>query len=86
MFLLELSFDGNPERLAHRPAHRELLKSLKERGLVAMAGPYADESGALLIFDVATAREFEAIVAGDPYYRAPGVTIAAKREWNPVIR
>jgi uncharacterized protein YciI len=86
MFLLELSFDDNPERLEHRPAHRELLVSLKERGVVAMAGPYADESGALLIFDVATVEEFEAIVAADPYYRAPGVTIAAKREWNPVVR
>lgn len=86
MFLLELAFDDNPERLKHRPAHRELLASLKERGLVAMAGPYADDSGALLVFDVATTEEFEALVAADPYYRAPGVTVAAKREWNPVIR
>ena len=85
MFVLELAFDGNPERLQHRPAHRQLLASLKERGLVAIAGPYADESGALLIFDVATAEEFEALVAADPYYRAPGVTVAAKREWNPVV-
>ncbi|GIF64651.1 hypothetical protein Ais01nite_26860 [Asanoa ishikariensis] len=86
MYLLELAFDGNPERLEHRPAHREVLAALKERGKVAMAGPYADESGALLIFDVATEEEFEALVAADPYYRAPGVTIAAKRLWNPVIR
>ncbi|MDG4822886.1 YciI family protein [Asanoa sp. WMMD1127] len=85
MFLLELAFDDNPERLRHRPAHRELLADLKKRGLVAMAGPYADESGALLIFDVATEAEFEELVAADPYYRAPGVTIAAKREWNPVV-
>ncbi|GAA1839964.1 YciI family protein [Asanoa iriomotensis] len=86
MYVLELSFDGNPERLAHRPAHRELVSGLKERGVVAMAGPYADESGALLVFDVATEEEFEALVAADPYYRAPGVTIAAKREWNPIFR
>jgi len=86
MYLLELAFDANPERLEHRPAHREVLAGLKERGKVAMAGPYADESGALLIFDVATEEEFEALVAADPYYRAPGVSIAAKREWNPVIR
>ena len=85
MFLLELAFDDNPERLNHRPAHRDLLAGLKARGLVAMAGPYADESGALLIFDVATVEEFEALVAADPYYRAPGVTVAAKREWNPVV-
>ncbi|GIF73698.1 YciI family protein [Asanoa siamensis] len=86
MFLLELSFDGNPERLDHRPAHRELVAGLNERGLVAMAGPYADESGALLIFDVATEAEFEELIAADPYYRAPGVTIAAKRKWNLVVR
>ena len=86
MYVLQLAFDDNPERLRHRPAHRELLASLKERGLVAMAGPYADDSGALLVFDVPTVEEFEALVESDPYYRAPGVTIAAKREWNPIIR
>jgi uncharacterized protein len=85
MFLLELAFDGNPERLDHRPAHRELLAGLKQQGKVALAGPYADESGALLVFDVATEAEFEELVAADPYYRAPGVTIAAKRKWNLVV-
>ena len=85
MYLLELAFDGNPERLEHRPAHRELVADLKKRGLIRMAGPYADESGALLVFDVGSEAEFEELVAADPYYRAPGVTIAAKREWNLVV-
>jgi uncharacterized protein YciI len=86
MFVLELSFDGNPERLQHRPAHREVLTSLKERGSVVMAGPFPDDSGALLIFDVESEAECQALIDADPYYRAPGVTIVGVREWSPVVR
>ena len=32
-----------------------------------------------------TAEEFAAIIDDDPYYRAPGVTIARRQEWNPIF-
>ncbi|MET8356399.1 YciI family protein [Micromonospora sp. NPDC005171] len=86
MFILELSFGDEPDRLAARPAHRELLKALHQEGKVVMAGPFPDDSGALLIFDVPDAEAFAAIVAEDPYYRTPGVTITGQREWSPIIR
>ncbi|GAB3830752.1 hypothetical protein GCM10027610_019670 [Dactylosporangium cerinum] len=85
VFLLELAFDGSPDRLALRPAHRERLQALHAAGKVVLAGPYSDESGALLVFDVSAA-EFAAIIDEDPYYRAPGVTIARRQEWNPIFR
>lgn len=85
VYLLELAFDGSPDRLALRPAHRERLRVLHEAGRVVLAGPYADESGALLVFDV-TAEELDAIVEDDPYYRAPGVKIVRQQEWTPVFR
>ncbi|MEV0567102.1 YciI family protein [Dactylosporangium sp. NPDC050588] len=85
MYLLELAFDGSPDRLAVRPAHRERLRVLHEAGRVVMAGPYSDETGALLLFDV-TAKEFDAIIDDDPYYRAPGVTIVRRQEWVPLFR
>lgn len=85
VYLLELAFDGSPDRLALRPAHRERLRVLHEAGRVVLAGPYSDESGALLVFDV-TGEELDAIVADDPYYRAPGVTIVRQQEWQPIFR
>ncbi|MEU7850480.1 YciI family protein [Micromonospora parva] len=86
MFVLELSFGDQPDRLAARPAHRERLQALHRAGTVVMAGPFPDDSGALLIFDVPDAEAFAAIVAEDPYYRTPGVTIVSQREWSPIIR
>ena len=85
VYLLELAFDGGPDRLALRPAHRERLRVLHEAGRVVLAGPYSDESGALLVFDV-TAEELDAIVEDDPYYRAPGVKIVRQQEWQPIFR
>ncbi|MBQ1030009.1 YciI family protein [Micromonospora parva] len=86
MFILELSFGEEPDRLAARPAHRERLQALHRDGKVVLAGPFPDDSGALLIFDVPDAAALAAIVAEDPYYRTPGVTITSQREWSPIIR
>ncbi|MET7671942.1 YciI family protein [Micromonospora luteifusca] len=86
MFILELSFGDEPDRLAARPAHRERLQALHQEGRLTMAGPFSDDSGALLIFDVPDVEAFTAIVAEDPYYRTPGVTIVSQREWSPIVR
>lgn len=85
MFVVELAFDGNPARLALRPAHRDKLRALHEAGRLVLAGPFADESGALLVLDVADAAEVAALLDDDPYYRAPGVTIVRQQEWTPVV-
>lgn len=86
MFVLELAFDDNPARLAARPAHRERLGVLNAEGRVLACGPWADESGALLVFAVDSLAEAEAIIAADDYYRAPGVTVVSLRQWEAVTR
>jgi hypothetical protein len=48
-----------------------------------MAGPWADDSGALLVFDT-DERGLEEIIAADRYYTTPGVTIRAVRRWDPL--
>ncbi|MGH8791940.1 MAG: YciI family protein [Stackebrandtia sp.] len=84
MFVVELAFDSNPARLELRPAHREKLKVLRDKGIVRMAGPFADESGALLIFDVPDEKTLEQVMDDDPYYRAPGVRIVRCKEWTAI--
>jgi hypothetical protein len=54
MFVVELAFGSDPERLAARPAHRDTLLRLHLTGAVRMAGPFHDDTGALLVFDVET--------------------------------
>ncbi|GAA3704164.1 hypothetical protein GCM10022224_082210 [Nonomuraea antimicrobica] len=84
MYVLELAFTATPERLAARPAHRTFLNRLHEEGRLVAAGPWADDTGAQLVF--ATDREgVDAILATDPYYRTPGVQVVSVREWNPVV-
>lgn len=84
MIVLELAFDDTPQRLAARPAHRQRLAELHASGALVMAGPFADDSGALLVF-VADRSEVDTIVAGDPYYAVDGVRVVGLREWMLVV-
>lgn len=85
MMVLELVFDveNSEERLAARPAHRELLGRLQADGALLASGPWPDDSGAMLIFRTDRAG-LDEIIAADPYYAAAGVTISSIREWHPI--
>lgn len=84
MFVVELTFGPDETRLAARPGHRTVLSDLHAKGKLVMAGPWPDDSGALLVFDTDKAG-IDAILAADPYYRHPGVTVTSVREWQPVF-
>ncbi|GAA3755411.1 YciI-like protein [Plantactinospora mayteni] len=85
MIVVEVRFTGDPAvRLAARPAHRELLARLHAEGGLVAAGPWADDSGALLLFDADEPAVRQALDA-DPYYRLPGVSVIAVRPWTPVV-
>lgn len=84
MLILELAFTPDPERLAARPAHRDRLTRLHAEGRLVAAGPWADDSGAVLIFDV-DRPELAEIMAADPYYGTAGVRVHAVREWAPLV-
>jgi uncharacterized protein len=84
MVCIELAFSNDPRRLQARTAHRERLAELCQRGVLATAGPWEDDSGALLIF------RFDepgapAEIKTDPYYTGPGVRIVSIRMWAPVV-
>lgn len=84
-FAVRLVFDrDNDVRLEVRPKHREYLLSLAADEKLRMAGPYADEEGALLIYDVADRPALDAVLAADPYFDRPDpvATIADIREWK----
>ncbi|MGO1054400.1 YciI family protein [Crossiella sp. CA198] len=83
MIVVELVFTDDPRRLAARPAHRARLTELRAAGVLVLAGPWADDSGALLLFDCDEPALAE-ILAADPYYRTPGVSIRVRREYSPL--
>jgi uncharacterized protein len=71
MFVVECLDKPNslPLRLATRPTHLAYLDRFQAQ--IVIAGPLLDASGnpmgSLLIFDVQSREELDAIVAGDPY-------------------
>ncbi|MGI5244002.1 YciI family protein [Dactylosporangium sp. CA-139066] len=81
MWIVELSYGADPGRLDARPAHRQLLTGLHQRGVVRMAGPFADDSGGLIVVDLPDQKAVEEFIAADPYYALPGVTVERIREW-----
>lgn len=86
VFVVELVYaDNRDERLAVRPAHREYLTSLATAGKLLAAGPWADETGAVMIFDVGDRAELDAILRADPYTPARVVSQTRVREWAPVV-
>ena len=85
MWIVEIKLEPTDERLAARPAHREKLAELHDNGVVRMAGPFADDSGAVIIVDAETRAEVDRLLANDPYYATSGVTVTDIREWHPFI-
>ena len=86
MYALLLHYDPNDDaRLALRARHREQMAELNAAGTVLASGPWADDSGALVVLLVDSVAEVEAIGAADPYMTASGVTHEI-HEWNTVVR
>lgn len=83
MIVLQLRFTDDSVRLGLRPAHRDKLRALSDEGVLVAAGPFADESGAVIIFDADRERVQRAI-DDDPYYTCEGVEILGVHDWTPV--
>lgn len=85
-FVSLLTFNKSVEekRLAIRPTHRDYLKSLFDQGKLVLSGPFADDAGALLIYEVADEAEARALIAADPYTEANVISSNELREWRQI--
>jgi uncharacterized protein YciI len=59
--------DAKEKRPVQRPAHLEHLRPLAEAGRVALAGPFLDGTGSLIVIEADSLAEVWAIVGADPY-------------------
>jgi len=83
LFAVTLTFTDDAERRQQvRPTHREYLKSLVEAGKLEQSGPFADDSGALLVYDAANVAEVQELLANDPYAPNGIVAEVTINEWN----
>ncbi len=85
-FALIVTFGDKAKRDETRPNHRVYLKSLFDAGKLHESGPFVDDDGALIIYEVADEAEARAQLAEDPYSKAVGVIADVQiREWNRVF-
>ena len=84
-FAAILTFGDEATRLAVRPRHREYLQRLLADGKLHESGPWADDSGALIVYEAADEAEARALLAADPYNQTDGIIAGAQlKEWNRV--
>ncbi|MFT3901476.1 MAG: YciI family protein [Gordonia sp. (in: high G+C Gram-positive bacteria)] len=78
-----------PDRAAvrdeHRPAHRQWLGDGHERGIVRMAGPFVDGSGAWIMVAADDERGVRDFLAGDPFAAVDGIAAVRIHEWLNVF-
>ena len=68
-----------------RPAHREYLTRLIQQGKLVISGPFADDSGGLLVYEAGAPAEVEKLVSEDPF-ATRGVFVSWEiRPWNVVF-
>ena len=75
-----------PEKFGEvRPRHRAYLSRLAADGVCKIAGPFADGSGATMIFEAAGEEELTKILDTDPYHLEGALAERTVREFEPVI-
>jgi len=65
-----------------RPPHREYLMGLRKAGKAAMAGPFTDDSGGLLIYEAESKEEVEQMIRADPFGQGGVFVSWTIRPWN----
>jgi uncharacterized protein YciI len=86
LYVVMLTFtDDTEHRLNVRPRHREYLKGLLEAGKLHESGPFADDSGGIVIYSAADVAEVEEMLANDPYAPEGIVESRTIKEWNLVF-
>jgi uncharacterized protein YciI len=85
MICVEFAYaNPDPVRQERRAAHRERLQHLVASGDLFAAGPWPDDSGAMIIFDTDDESRALQLIADDPYFQAPGVSLISIRGWNAI--
>ena len=81
-FAAILRFGDQAKRQEARPRHRAYLEGLLAEGKLYESGPWADDSGALIIYEAADEAEARGLLAADPYTEAGALAATEIKEWT----
>jgi uncharacterized protein YciI len=68
-----------------RPPHREYLRELITKDILALAGPFVDNSGGFIVYNAESEEEVEAIIKADPFYACGVFQKWTIRQWKIVL-
>lgn len=68
-----------------RPAHRAFLAEAAGRGELLVSGPWADNTGALLVFEAEDETTLKQLLQHDPFAEADLVSRVRINEYSPVL-
>ena len=82
-FAAVIEYTPDKSKIAQfRPPHREYLMVLRKAGKAAMAGPFIDDSGGLLIYEAESKEEVEQMIRADPFGQGGVFVSWTIRPWN----
>jgi hypothetical protein len=85
-FAVIVDYDPNNPKLADvRPVHRQYLAELREKGKLAISGPFTEGGGALIVLEADSKEEAEAILQADPFTTSGVFLSHVIRPWNPIF-
>lgn len=86
LFAVTIVFGDTDLRDKIRPEHRVFLKEQFDAGRLVDSGPYVDDTGALLIYEMESEEALKTLIAQDPYSKNAGVIGSIQiKEWNRVF-
>jgi uncharacterized protein YciI len=68
-----------------RPAHREYMAQLNSEGKLWAAGPFADGTGALFIYEAVDKNAAKDILLSDPYFIGEVFARYELTAWDPAL-
>ncbi len=68
-----------------RPPHREYLRDLISKDKLVIAGPFLDNSGGFIVYNVDDESEVESIIKADPFYKCGVFQTWKVRPWKVVM-
>ena len=85
LFVLNYRYVNDSVAIAeHRPEHRQYLRSLYDSGKLRIAGPTGEPGpvGGLIVLDVGSAEDVEAIAQDDPFVKRGVVIEHSISSWS----
>jgi uncharacterized protein len=82
-YTADVTYTTDRDKLAEvRPAHRDYLRDLAEQGVVVAAGPWADDLGGFVVYQVEDKAQLDKVLAEDPYTTEDVAAKRDVREWD----